>query len=71
MCQVKQDLMMLWVPSVRGRWKACKVKQRGISKVGRGLFPEKGDRIEGIWVHGPSRLVSDLQKSDRNRQRQP
>ena len=57
---------MLWVPPVRRRWKARKVKQRGISKVARGLFPEKGDRIEGIWVHGSSRLVSDLQKSGRN-----
>ena len=26
----------------------------------------KRDRIEGIWVHGSSRLVSDLQKSGRN-----
>jgi hypothetical protein len=65
-CQVKHDLVMLWVPPVRRRWKAHKVNQRGISKVARGLFPEKGDRIEGIWVHGSSRLVSDLQKSGRN-----
>jgi len=58
--------MMLWVPPVRRRWKARKVKQRGISKAARGLFAEKGDGIEGIWVHGSSRLVSDLQKSGRN-----
>jgi hypothetical protein len=60
-CQVKHDLMMLWVPPVWRRWKARKAKQRGISKVARGLFPEKGGRIEGIWVHESSRLVSDLQ----------
>jgi hypothetical protein len=44
-CQVKHDLMMFWVPSVRRRWKARKVKRRGISNVARGLFPEKGDRM--------------------------
>jgi hypothetical protein len=48
------------------KMKTHKVKQRGISKATRGLFPEKGDRIEGIWAHGSSRLVSDLQKSGRN-----
>jgi hypothetical protein len=56
-CQVKHDLMMLWVPPVRRRWKARKVKQRDISKVARGLFPEKGDRIE--WICGPSGLFED------------
>jgi hypothetical protein len=58
--------MMLWVATVRRGWQDLKVKKRGISKVARELFPEKGDRIEGIWVHRSSRLVSDFQKSGRN-----
>ncbi len=50
MCQVKHDLMMLWVPPVRRRCKALKVKQRAIAKAARGLFPEKGVNIEEISV---------------------
>jgi hypothetical protein len=32
--QVKHDLMMLWMPTVRRRWKAHKVNQRGIAAIG-------------------------------------
>ena len=30
------------------------------------LFLEERDKIEGIWVDLSTRLVSELQKSDRN-----
>ena len=53
MCQVKHDLMMLWVYLVRRRWKALEVEQKAIAKAARGLFPEKEVNIEEIWVGVP------------------
>jgi len=33
--------MILWVSLVRPKWNAREVKEVGISKTARGLFPEK------------------------------